>query len=143
VPITWEVRNLRSDLGISQAELARATGINQTVPRALGVRSAETGDDSLRDRDAAKDGVLADVGWYRDFLGRMRAARRVVHSVEDKREIAEMVVLRLCARWEYYIDELLVARINCELASLNIHLKNSAKLCWLAMATATSPPSVR
>lgn len=70
---------------------------------------------------ARHDRFLNDVDWYRDFLARVIGARRVLKSVEDKREIAEMIVLRLCAHWEYYIDELLVACINRDHSQLSQH----------------------
>lgn len=70
---------------------------------------------------ARHDGFRRDVDWYRDFLNRVTSAQRVLGSAEDKREIAEMIVLRLCAHWEYYIDELLVAAVNRDHTQLPEH----------------------
>jgi len=70
---------------------------------------------------ARHDGFRYDVDWYRDFLNRVTAARRVLSAAVDKREVAEMIVLRLCAHWEYYIDELLVAAINRDHSRLSEH----------------------
>lgn len=70
---------------------------------------------------ARHDGFRSYVDWYRDFLNRVTSAQRVLQSAEDKREIAEMIVLRLCAHWEYYIDELLVAAINRDHSQLSEH----------------------
>jgi hypothetical protein len=68
---------------------------------------------------ARHEGFKNDVGWYRDFLCRVISAQRVLSAVEDKREVAEMIVLRLCAHWEYYLDELLVAAINRDHSQLS------------------------
>jgi hypothetical protein len=57
------------------------------------------------------DGI---VDWYGEFLGRVLRARIEVLA-EDKREIAESVLLRLCAYWESFVEKELVdcANIDC------------------------------
>ena len=40
------------------------------------------------------------------------SAQRVISTAEEKRDIAESVLLRLCAYWERFIDEHLVDCIN-------------------------------
>lgn len=64
---------------------------------------------------------IATVAWYRDFLAKIVEAQRVIRTTEEKRELAESIVLRLCAHWEYYIDELLVASINRDHSKLSDH----------------------
>lgn len=54
----------------------------------------------------------ATVGRYRVFMGRVVEADRATISVEEKRDMAESVLLRLCAHWERFIDEHLVDCVN-------------------------------
>jgi len=42
---------------------------------------------------------------YRTFAEKIVSAQRVVSTAEEKRDIAESVLLRLCAHWEQFIDE--------------------------------------
>lgn len=70
---------------------------------------------------ARHDSFKYDVEWYRDFLNRVTTAQKVLRTMEDKREVAEMIVLRLCAHWEYYIDEVLVSAINRDHSQLSAH----------------------
>ncbi len=65
----------------------------------------------LRKNHREFDGIL---GWYAEFLERVLLARRVLRA-QDKREIAESVLLRLCAYWESFVEKELVdcANIDC------------------------------
>ena len=65
---------------------------------------------------------IQTVAWYRDFLAKIVGAQRVIRSAEEKRELAESIVLRLCAHWEYYIDELLIASVNRDHSKLSQYL---------------------
>lgn len=56
--------------------------------------------------------------WYVDFLDRILGAQRVVGSIEDKREIAESTLLRICAYWESFVDEELVDCANIDSSTL-------------------------
>jgi hypothetical protein len=49
---------------------------------------------------------------YRAFLLRIVDAQRVVSSVNEKRDVAESVLLRVCAYWEYFVDRQLIACVN-------------------------------
>ncbi len=49
---------------------------------------------------------------YRGFTEKVINAQRVLGSSDEKRDIAESVVLRLCANWEYFMDEHLIACVN-------------------------------
>jgi hypothetical protein len=59
---------------------------------------------------------------YRDFLGRMLGARRVVRTGEDKREIAESALLRICAYWESFVVAEFVDCLNIDSSRLAEHL---------------------
>lgn len=67
------------------------------------------------------ENFIAQVDWYRAFLAKIINAKRVLSDVIEKRELAESIVLRLCAHWEYYIDELLVACVNRDHSKLSDH----------------------
>jgi hypothetical protein len=56
---------------------------------------------------------------YRDFMTKVPAARRVVASAEEKRDIAESILIRLCARWESFVDEHLVDCVNRDHSKLS------------------------
>lgn len=58
---------------------------------------------------------------YRNFMQKILAAQRVVGSVEEKRDIAESVLLRLCANWERFLDEHLVDCVNRDYSQLSKH----------------------
>ena len=55
---------------------------------------------------------------YRSFLERIIAARRVINSTQEKRDIAESVLLRLCANWESFVDEHIVDCVNVDPSKL-------------------------
>lgn len=49
---------------------------------------------------------------YRKFLEKVVAAKYVVSSAAEKRDVAESVLLRLCAHWESFVAEHLVDCVN-------------------------------
>jgi hypothetical protein len=54
-------------------------------------------------------------------MRKILGAQRVVSSAQEKRDIAESVVLRLCANWESFVDEHLVDCINVDHSQLSEH----------------------
>ena len=56
---------------------------------------------------------------YRTFAEKIVSAQRVVSTAEEKRDIAESVLLRLCAHWEQFIDEHLVDCVNRDHSQLS------------------------
>ena len=60
----------------------------------------------------------ASVSRYRSFLARIITARRVIRNVQEKRDLAESVLLRLCAHWEGFVDEHLVDCVNVDHSKL-------------------------
>jgi hypothetical protein len=59
---------------------------------------------------------------YRGFMERIVAAQRVVRTLTEKQDVAESVLLRLCAHWERFVDEHLVDCVNCDHSKLNDYL---------------------
>jgi hypothetical protein len=49
---------------------------------------------------------------YRGFMEKIITAQRVVASAQEKRDIAESVLIRLCANWESFVDSHLVGCVN-------------------------------
>ena len=70
----------------------------------------------MRKADLKHNHRLLDesVARYRAFLERIIAAQRVISSIQEKRDIAESVLLRLCANWESFVDEHLVDCVNVD-----------------------------
>jgi hypothetical protein len=58
---------------------------------------------------------------YRTFMKRIIEAERVIELVQEKRDIAESVLLRLCAHWERFVDEHIVDCVNCDSSRLAEH----------------------
>lgn len=54
----------------------------------------------------------AAVARYRGFVTKIIGAERVVSTTAEKRDVAESVLLRLCAHWEQFLDEHLVDCVN-------------------------------
>lgn len=75
----------------------------------------------MRKSDLAKNHHAFDhaVDRYRSFMQKIVVARRVVSSAQEKRDMAESVVLRLCAHWESFVDEHLVDCINVDHSGLS------------------------
>src|SRR5688572_25238251 len=63
----------------------------------------------------------AVVSRYRGFLKKIIAPQQVISSAEEKRDLAESVLLRLCAHWEKFIDEHLVDCVNRDHTKLCDH----------------------
>ena len=70
----------------------------------------------MRKADLKKNHKTLDdsIQRYRSFLERIIAAQRVIKLVQEKRDIAESVLLRLCANWERFVDEHLVDCVNVD-----------------------------
>ena len=51
---------------------------------------------------------------YQAFMDKVINAQRVINTNQEKRDIAESVLLRLCANWESFIDSHLVDCVNCD-----------------------------
>lgn len=49
---------------------------------------------------------------YRAFIGRVIQSQGMTTNAQERRDIAESVMLRLCANWEQFIDEHLVDCVN-------------------------------
>lgn len=58
---------------------------------------------------------------YRAFMDKIINAQGVISTIEEKRDIAESVLLRLCAVWERFIDEHLVDCVNRDHTKLSQH----------------------
>lgn len=58
---------------------------------------------------------------YRVFMEKIINAQRVVSDTLEKRDIAESVILRLCANWEAFVDEHLIDCINADASKLSVH----------------------
>lgn len=56
---------------------------------------------------------------YRSFSEKVIRAQRVIGTAEEKRDLAESIVLRLIANWENFVDEHLVACVNCHPSNLH------------------------
>ena len=81
----------------------------------------------MRKADLKKNHVPFDaaVARYRGFLDKIINAERVVSTAEEKRDVAESVLLRLCAHWEAFIDEHLVDCVNRDHTKLSEHFSVS------------------
>lgn len=68
----------------------------------------------MRKSDIMKNHIPFDaaVARYRVFMDKVINAQRVISTAEEKRDVAESVLLRLCAYWERFIDEHLVDCVN-------------------------------
>ena len=49
---------------------------------------------------------------YQDFMNKIIPAKRVIASTQEKRDIAESILIRLCANWESFIERHLIACVN-------------------------------
>jgi hypothetical protein len=59
---------------------------------------------------------------YSDLLSRLLPAQRVVRTVDDKREVAESALLKLCSHWEAFMVEELIDCINIDCSQLSTYL---------------------
>jgi hypothetical protein len=60
---------------------------------------------------------------YRGFMERVIAAEQLISTTQEKRDIAESVLLRLCAQWEKFVDEHLVDCANRDASMLSKHFE--------------------
>lgn len=58
---------------------------------------------------------------YRTFMGKVIKAQRVIGTAQEKRDLAESVLLRLCANWESFVDEHLVDCCNRDPSQLSTY----------------------
>ena len=81
----------------------------------------------MRKADLKKNHVTFDeaVARYRGFMDKIINAQRVISTAEEKRDVAESVLLRLCAHWERFIDEHLVDCVNRDHTKLSEHFSVS------------------
>lgn len=63
----------------------------------------------------------AAVTRYRGFMQKIIVDQQVVSTTAEKRDLAESVLLRLCAYWEFFIDEHLVDCVNRNHSKLSEH----------------------
>jgi len=63
----------------------------------------------LKKNHEALDGACAR---YRAFMVRVIAGQNMATTAQERRDIAESVMLRLCANWEAFLDEHLVDCVN-------------------------------
>jgi len=59
---------------------------------------------------------------HRDFMRKCIDAQRVIATAEEKRMLAESVILRLCAQWEQFLDEHIADSINVTPVQLGEYL---------------------
>ena len=79
----------------------------------------------MRKADLAKnhDWFERDMQWYIDFLARTIGAQRVIRTKEDKTEIVEAFILRICAIWEAFVEAQLINCVNLDCSKLAEHLR--------------------
>ncbi len=58
---------------------------------------------------------------YRTFMEKIIGAQRVISTAQEKRDVAESVLLRLCAHWESFVDEHIVDCVNRDPSKLSGH----------------------
>jgi hypothetical protein len=75
----------------------------------------------VRKADLLKNhsGLDEAIARYRTFMDKIIDAQRVISSAQEKRDLAESVLLRLCANWESFVDEHLVDCVNCDHSQLS------------------------
>ena len=52
------------------------------------------------------------INWYTDLLVKVTEDKRVISFANEKKEIYEAFVLKICATWEIFVEELLVNCLN-------------------------------
>jgi hypothetical protein len=65
------------------------------------------------------------VARYRGFIDKIIGAQRVISTAAEKRDVAESVLLRLCAHWESFIDAHLVDCVNRDHTKLSTYFSVS------------------
>ena len=74
----------------------------------------------MRKADLKKNHEKLDdtIDRYRSFMERIINAERVIKTIQEKRDLAESVLLRLCANWDSFVDEHLVDCVNVDPSKL-------------------------
>lgn len=75
----------------------------------------------MRKADLRQNHKLLDdsIDRYREFLERVIKAKSVIRTRQEKRDIAESVLLRLCANWERFLEEHLIDCVNVNPSGLD------------------------
>ena len=75
----------------------------------------------MRKADLSQNHKLLDdsIERYREFLERVIKAKSVIRTRQEKRDIAESVLLRLCANWERFLEEHLIDCVNVNPSELD------------------------
>ena len=75
----------------------------------------------MRKADLRQNHKLLDdsIDRYREFLKRVIKAKSVIRTRQEKRDIAESVLLRLCANWERFLEEHLIDCVNVNPSGLD------------------------
>ncbi len=70
----------------------------------------------MRKADLKKnhEALDATIARYRAFMVKVIGAQRVIATAQEKRDLAESILLRLCANWESFVENHLVDCINCD-----------------------------
>jgi hypothetical protein len=78
----------------------------------------------MRKADLAKNHVPFDnaLARYRAFMTKVFAAKHVVADAQEKRDLAESILLRLTANWEFFLNEHLVDCVNKSPSQLSAFL---------------------
>ncbi len=56
---------------------------------------------------------------YLQFLAKIVHSERVIKTAQEKRDLAESVLLRICAYWESFVDEHLIDCVNVDSSKLS------------------------
>ena len=75
----------------------------------------------MRKADLSQNHKLLDdsIDRYHEFLERVIKAKSVIRTRQEKRDIAESVLLRLCANWERFLEEHLIDCVNVNPSGLD------------------------
>ena len=79
----------------------------------------------MRKADLIKnhDEFEEDMEWYKDFLQRVLRAQRVLGSRDDKLEIIESSLIRICALWEAFIEGEMIDCLNIDCKKCSEYLQ--------------------
>ena len=79
----------------------------------------------MRKADLAKnhEDFEGDMAWYINFLIRTLRAEGVIGTREDKIEIVESSIIRICALWEAFVEGELIDCLNLDSTKLSEDLK--------------------
>ena len=122
--VGWSANQLLGLISVDAENSARGTLVSKLIfsewrgRRSLQVtgRSVMWHSDApaLRKSDLRKNHDPLDqaLARYRDFMKRIVDAKRVIRTPQEKRDLAESMLLRVCANWESFVDEHLVDCVN-------------------------------